>query len=452
MIKILMVEDTEDYRVLMRSYLEEQLFMVDEALDLRTAADKLQTENYDAILLDVILPDGNSIELFDRFPEKLNGKTIVVTAKPSIPDVVEAIQKGAFNYLEKPVEEGLLIAQVKKILELNRVRGENVSIKNEVTSNFTFDSIVYVSKKMEEVIERAKILSQTNNTILIQGETGVGKEVLSYSIHNYSNRKDEIFLPLNCASIPSELFESELFGFEKGAFTGAVDSYSGRFIQADKGTLFLDEIGELPLHIQAKLLRILDERSIYRLKSQKSVNIDVRLVAATNRDLLQEVNAKQFRSDLYYRLKESSIDIPPLRERIEDILPMAFHFIDVYNKIYDKHVTRIAKGAQDYLLSYTWRGNVRELKNTIKSIIPFKTTDTINLEDLSYSIIEGKDFKFRKIPTIEQLENDHILSVLKITGFHITNTAQILGVSRPRLYRKIKALELEDVVARTNQT
>ncbi|MCP5107288.1 MAG: sigma-54 factor interaction domain-containing protein, partial [bacterium] len=176
------------------------------------------------------------------------------------------------------------------------------SIETEVTSNYVFDDIVYGSRQMEEIITRARVLAKTDNGILIQGETGVGKEVLSYSIHNHSLRREEIFLPINCASIPTELFESELFGFEKGAFTGAVNSYSGRFIQADKGTLFLDEIGELPIHIQAKLLRILDEKVIYQLKSKKAQKVDIRLISATNKSLSEEVNLKQFRGDLYYRL------------------------------------------------------------------------------------------------------------------------------------------------------
>ncbi|MCP5045844.1 MAG: sigma-54-dependent Fis family transcriptional regulator, partial [bacterium] len=248
--------------------------------------------------------------------------------------------------LEKPIEEELLIAQVKKIIQLNRLENQYQSIKTEVTADYIFDNIVYESRQMGEIITRAKVLANTDNTILIQGETGVGKEVLSNSIHNYSLRNGETFLPINCASIPTELFESELFGFEKGAFTGAVDSYSGRFAQADKGTLFLDEIGELPLDIQAKLLRILDEKVLYQLKSKKAKKIDVRLISATNKDLQDEVELKQFRSDLYYRLKEASLMIPPLRERVEDILPLIRHFIGIYNDIYNKSVTKLSREAE----------------------------------------------------------------------------------------------------------
>lgn len=446
MIKILVVEDQDDFRELVRHQLMEHDFLVDEAPDLETASRKIENNTYDVVILDVKLPDGSSIELFDKYPGKLVSRAIIITANATIPGVVEAIKKGAFNYLEKPVDEDLLIAQVKKVVEINRLRNEHQYIITEMASNFTFNDIIYESKHMEEVIKRAKILAATENTVLIQGETGVGKEVLAHSMHNFSNRKNRIFLPLNCASIPTELFESELFGFEKGAFTGAVDSYCGRFIQADKGTLFLDEIGEFPLHIQAKLLRILDERVIYRLKSKKPTKINVRLITATNRELVKEVKLKQFRSDLYYRLIESAITIPPLRERVEDILPLIRHYLQVYNRIYNKNVTRISKEAESYFLNYSWDGNVRELKNTIKSIIPFKTNHIIEMDDLSFSIIGGNESRGKKLPTLEEYENDYMRKILKITGFNITRACEILGISRPRFYRRLKDLQLEDVV------
>ncbi|UCH96504.1 MAG: sigma-54-dependent Fis family transcriptional regulator [Candidatus Aminicenantes bacterium] len=446
MIKVLVVEDQDDFRELVKLQLIQNNCHVDEAPDLKTASWKIEKGSYDVFILDVKLPDGSSIDLFDRFPEKLVTRSIIITANATIPGVVQAIKKGAFNYLEKPVDEALLIAQVKKIVEINRLRNEHHSMVTEVTSNFTFDDIIYESKQMQEVIDRAKILATTDNTVLIQGETGVGKEVLAYSMHNLSKRKDKIFLPLNCASIPTELFESELFGFEKGAFTGAVDSYCGRFIQANNGTLFLDEIGEFPLHIQAKLLRILDERAIYRLKSKTPIKIDVRLIAATNRDLIKEIKLKQFRSDLYYRLIESAITISPLRERVEDILPLIRHFIQVYNRIYNKDVTKISKEAENYFLNYSWEGNVRELKNTIKSIIPFKVNNIIEMSDLSSSLIGGKESRGKKLPTLEEYENEYMRKVLKITSFNITRACEILGISRPRFYRRLKDLQLEDIV------
>ena len=444
--KILLVEDQVQLREILKTQLELHQFQVDEAATFQTAAQKIEQGNYDAVILDLKLPDGNSIGLFDQFQEKLASRTIIVTANATISSVVEAIKKGAFNYLEKPVDEDLLIAQIVKIAEFNQLKKDYRSIKTEVASNYAFDDIIYQSRQIEEIIARAKILAKTDNTVLIQGETGVGKEVIAQSIHNFSPRRNETFLPVNCASIPTELFESELFGFEKGAFTGAVSNYSGRFIQADNGTLFLDEIGELPLHIQAKLLRILDEKVIYQLKSKKAVKVNIRLVAATNKTLGDEVELKQFRGDLYYRLKESSIVIPPLRERTDDILPLIRHFIGVYNHIYNKNVTKISKEAEQYFLNYSWKGNVRELKNTVKSIIPFKKSGTIELDDLSYSILEQKEMDRKPFSTLDEQEKQYIRKVLKATGYNITRSAEILGLNRPRLYRKIKYFQLEETI------
>jgi len=446
MIRILLVEDQPIMMKLLKAQLERHEFMVDQATTFHAASHKIERGDYDVILLDLQLPDGNGIRLFDNFQTKMTSRTIIITANATVSSVVEAIKKGAFNYLEKPVDEELLVAQIRKIAELNHIERKYQSIKTEVTSNYTFDDIVYKSKQMHEIIHRARILAKTDNAILIQGETGVGKDVLSHSIHNYSPRKSEVILPINCASIPIELFESELFGFAKGAFTGAVDSYSGRFVQANKGTLFLDEIGELPLHIQAKLLRILDEKVIYPLKSKKALKIDIRLISATNKDLSHEVNLKQFRNDLYYRLRESTLVIPPLRKRTEDILPLIHYYIGIYNHIYNKNVGKISKRAENYFLNYSWKGNIRELKNTIKSIIPFKKNDTIDLDDLSYSTLEGREIREKRFLSLQEVERKHILNVLQATNFNISRSAKILGVNRPRLYRKINCLELEEAV------
>lgn len=450
MTKILIIEDVEHLRKLMKSQLEMQGFRVDEAADLETAVRKTRMGTYDVFVLDLILPDGNGIYLLEKFPEKTVSRTVIITANPTVPSVVEAVKRGAYNYLEKPVDPGLLTAQINKIIEINRLKTEHRSMAVEIAANFTFDDIIYESKQMEAVIARAKILAGTTNTILIQGETGSGKEVLSRAVHNYSGRKNQTFMPINCAAIPPELFESELFGFEKGAFTGAVSNYSGRFIQADKGTLFLDEIGELPFTIQAKLLRVLEERCIYRLKSHDPVPIDVWLITASNRDLLQEVKVKQFRNDLYYRLQESTITIPPLREREEDILPLFRHFMKVYSQVFSKEVSHIDREAERYLLNHRWEGNVRELKNTVKSIIPFKTTDTIELDDLSAAVMGGVENPKNKFVTLDEYENEYILKVLKVTDFNISRAADILGITRARVYRKINQFDLKEVVEEEN--
>jgi len=443
---ILIIEDVEHLRKLMKADLDARGFRVDEAADLKSAAWKVMQGNYDIIILDLFLPDGNGISLLDRFPEKTIGRTIIITANPSIPGVVEAIKKGAYNYLEKPVEPELLITQIEHILQVIRLKNGHHTLATEIAANFTFEDIIHESKTMEAVIARARVLAGTNNAILIQGETGVGKEVLAHAIHNHSDRKDKVFIPVNCAAIPEDLFESELFGFEKGAFTGAFSDYIGRFIQADHGILFLDEIVELPVSIQAKLLRILDEQCVYRLKSHQPVNVDVRLITASNKDLRQEVKTRRFRNDLFYRLQESTITIPPLRERVEDILPLFRHFIAVFNHVYHKGVSHINREAEHYLLGHRWEGNIRELKNTVKSIIPFKTNDTIDPCDLSAAIVGGSSSREHKLVTLEEYEDDYILKVLKVTDFNITRAAEILGITRARLYRKIHQHDLLGVV------
>ncbi|MGE5341697.1 MAG: sigma-54-dependent transcriptional regulator [Candidatus Omnitrophota bacterium] len=446
MIKILLIEDQPIMIKMLKMLLERHLFGVVVAPTVAEAAEKIEHDNFDVILLDLQLPDGNGIELFDRFPKKMESKTIIITSNVSVSSVVLAIKKGAFNYLEKPVDEELLTAQIRKIAELKILERSYRSIKSEVTSDYGFEDIVYESRQIAEIIHRAKILAQTDNAILIQGETGVGKDILSRSIHNCSNRKSEVFMPLNCASIPHELFESELFGFAKGAFTGAVDSYSGRLIQANKGTLFLDEIGELPLHIQAKLLRILEERVVYPLKSKTPVKIDIRLISATNKSLMDEVNLKQFRSDLYYRLKESTLYIPPLRERADDILPLIRHFIRIYNHVYNKNITKISRRAENYFLNYSWKGNVRELKNLIKSMIPFKKNDTLDLDDLSYATMEAREPVEKRYLTLDEHEKKYIHEILKVTNYNISQSSKLLGINRPRLYRKLKQFNLEEAL------
>ncbi|MCP4214945.1 MAG: sigma-54-dependent Fis family transcriptional regulator [bacterium] len=439
---ILLAEDHLHIRALLRTKLEAANHKVDEAEDLKTAAFKLDQGQYDAVVLDLKLPDGSTLSLFDTHREKLAYKSIIITANASVPSVVEAVKKGAFNYLEKPVDPETLLLHVNKIIEINRFGKFHSSVSAEATSAFTFDNIIYQNRQMEDVISRARVLAQTDNIILIEGETGCGKEILAHAIHAASRRKEKIFLPVNCAAIPGELFETELFGFEKGAFTGAVGSYTGRFIQADKGSLFLDEIGELPLTFQAKLLRVLDQSEVYRLKSEKSIPIDVRLITATNRDLQSEVELGGFRSDVYYRLQESMLRIPPLRERSEDIIPLALYFVDIYNHIFNREVTRLAAEVETFFMNYPWPGNIRELKNTVKSIIPFKTDNVIRMDDLSYSAISRSHVKQQKVLTLAECEKRHIQKILKLSAFNIQRAAELLGMNRPRLYRKMKEYNL----------
>jgi transcriptional regulator with PAS, ATPase and Fis domain len=278
---------------------------------------------------------------------------------------------------------------------------------------------------------------------LVQGNTGVGKEIMAKFIHKNSKRKDKTFLPINCSSIPEQLFESELFGFKKGAFTGASENYSGRFIQADKGTLFLDEIGEIPMHLQAKLLRVLEDEEIYQLGNNKPQKIDVRVIAATNKDLWEEVRADQFRKDLYFRLKGTMVHIPPLSERIEDIIPLVWHYVSIFNNLFEKKITRITKEAKVYLKEYPWEGNVRELKNTIKSIFTFKNSNAITVKDLMLTLHVSEKETKNPCVALQEHELKYIKEVLEANQFNIKKTAKILDISRSRLYRKLKLLDID---------
>lgn len=320
----------------------------------------------------------------------------------------------------------------------------NCSVKVK-KADLGFNDLISENVVMKDVLARARTLARTENIVLIQGETGTGKEVLARAIHLASNRRGNAYLPVNCSAIPGELFESELFGFERGAFSGAVSSYPGRFIQADGGTLFLDEIGDMPVTAQAKLLRVLEERVIYSLKCSKPRSVDVRLLAATNRNIGNEADLGNFRVDLYYRLMESAIYIPPLRERPEDILLLTNYFIRHFNSVFGKRIAGLGREVEEFFLNYNWPGNVRELQNTIRSIIPFKTAGLIELPDLSHSILRGKRAEKHAYASLAELEEIHIRKVLAVTGFNLTRAAEILKISRPRLYRKMRNYGMDDI-------
>lgn len=441
--KVLIIEDEIALRKSLKKLLELKKYQVDEAEDFLCAAKKIRSNNYDVFLLDLKLPDGNGLELLKKYKSKLEQKTIIMTAHATIPTAVDAIKNGAFYYLEKPLDEELMFIQMGKIIDLTQLKETNLTLKKELTTDHSSNEIIYESQQMAEIISSAKKFARTDDILLIQGNTGVGKEILAKFIHKNSKRKDKIFLPINCSSIPEQLFDSELFGFKKGAFTGASENYSGRFIQADKGTLFLDEIGEIPMHLQAKLLRVLEDEEIYQLGNNQPQKIDVRVIAATNKDLWEEVRANQFRKDLYFRLKGTMIHIPPLCERKEDIMPLVWHFVSVYNNLFEKRITRITKEAEAYLQEYPWEGNVRELKNTIKSIFTFKSSDAITVKDLMLTLHVNERETKKPLVALHEYELKYIKEVLEANLFNMKKTAQVLDISRSKLYRKLKLLDID---------
>ncbi len=440
--KVLIIEDELALRKSLAKLLELRKYQVEEAEDYASALKKLRYYNYDIFLLDLRLPDGSGSQILKKHPSKMTGKTIIMTAHATIPSAVDAIKNGAFYYLEKPLDEELLFIQMEKIIEITKLKEKNLSFKNELISQHASDEIVFKSRRMSEVVSLARKFAKTDNTVLLQGNTGVGKEIMAKFIHKSSKRKDKIFLPINCSSIPEQLFESELFGFKKGAFTGASENYSGRFIQAHKGTLFLDEIGEMPLHLQAKLLRVLDDEVIYQLGNNQPQVVDVRVIAATNKNLRTEVETGNFRKDLYFRLKGSTVYIPSLSERKDDIMPLVWHFISLFNNLFDKKVTRITKEAEEFLVNYSWEGNVRELKTAIKNIFTLKNSNAITIKDLLLSLNENEKNPKKSFVSLHDYELNYIKEVLEACRFNIKKTAETLGISRARLYRKLKFLDV----------
>lgn len=441
-VRVLIIEDELSLRNSLKKLLELRDYMVDEAEDYQTAKRKVSNREYGIFILDLKLPDNNGINLLKEFPEKTEGKTIIITAHATVSSAVEAIKNGAFYYLEKPLDEDLLFIQMKKIIEYSRLREKNISLKNELLHNQPSEAIIYKSQAMSDIIAQSKKLSKTEDIIIIQGDTGVGKEIIANFIHRNSKRKNKAFLPINCSAIPEQLFESELFGFKRGAFTGASKDYSGRFIQANQGTLFLDEISDMPLNLQAKLLRILDDKIIYQLGNKNPQKLDIRLITATNKDLWKEVEADHFRKDLYFRLRETLITIPPLRERKEDILPLFHHFISLYNNIYDKNIKGVSKKAEKHLLDYSWEGNVRELKNAVKGIFAYKDDDLITPNDLILSLNIHEEMTENYQLSLMDYEHQHIKKVLELHNYNVTKTAKILGISRTRLYRKMAQIDM----------
>ncbi|MCP4147270.1 MAG: sigma-54-dependent Fis family transcriptional regulator, partial [bacterium] len=433
--KILIIEDEEMLRKSLKKLIElKRKCTADEAPDIKTAEEKIQNNEYDFYLMDMRLPDGFGLDLLKKHQARLGGKTIVMTAHATIADAVEAVNNGAFYYLEKPLASNLLFSQMDKISEIRHLKEKNTTIKNELISKHASDTLIYKSKIMEDLVEMTRKFALTDNTILINGHTGVGKEIFAKFIHTHSKRKDKIYLPINCSSIPEHLFESELFGFKKGSFTGADENYKGRFIQADNGTIFLDEIGDMPLPMQAKLLRVLEDEMVYQLGYNKATKIDIRLIAATNRDLWHDVETGRFRKDLYFRLIATRIQIPALSERKEDIMPLAWHYITLYNSIFDKNISCITKEAKIFLKNYNWEGNVRELKNTVKSIFSLIEGDTITMKDLTLSLHNLGNERNRVFKThflsLEEFQRKYIEEVLKANDFNIKKTAQILKISR----------------------
>jgi DNA-binding NtrC family response regulator len=442
--KILLVEDDAPLRESIKRFLEQNNFQVAESDCLADASRRLTETVFDLILLDLTLPDGNGLDILERFSWQYPHRIVVLTGTGSIETAVLAMKKGAHDFLQKPVNPEILLIALQRAFAYIQARKDCQSLKKEISNASGFDKFVFGSDAMANVIRTARQYAATPHTILISGETGTGKELMAQAIHGDSKRKNQPMISVNCASIPESLAESELFGYKKGAFTGAYADSQGKFLLANHGTIFLDEIGELPLNIQAKLLRVLENGELTPLKGKNPVRVDIRVLVATNKELEEEVRQKRFRADLFYRIDELKIHLPPLRDRKTDIIPLANHFLGIANLVNANQISGISAEAKRLLTEYAWPGNVRELKNTIFKVSASGRHARIQPEDLPLTLLHpsrnagGRE----REPSLAEVERNRICEVLQHTANQYSQAARILGISRSSLYRKMEELHI----------
>lgn len=433
---ILIVEDEDPLRRLFHKRLARRGDHVNSHSNAEDALTAVKKEAYDIILLDLKLPGMDGLELLKKIKtEENNIEVIVITGHGSINSAIAAMKLGAYDYLTKPCKLSELEIVVQKAYEKKSLREDNINLMEAVKQKTPYGKIVGESKKIRDLMRLIKKVASSNSTVLITGETGTGKELVAQTIHWYSLRKDKPFITIHCSAIPDALQESELFGYEKGAFTGAIKRKKGLVEMANNGTLFIDEVGEINASLQIKLLRFLETRKFRHLGGEQELKTDIRLIAATNRDLFDDVKEGRFREDLYYRLKVLSIHLPPLRERREDIPLLVDHFLEKTNA-----KKRISKGALAELQRHNWPGNIRELSNVIEAAAMLSTKKEIAAQDLP---IPRTSKKTEKIKPLDEMEKEHISRVLVYCDGNKSRAAKSLGISLRNLYRKIERYNIQ---------
>ncbi len=448
--KIMVIDDEESMCKFMQIMLQKEGYEVTTSQSGNEALNILKEKNYDLVIADMMMPELNGLELLSQVKSlDPDANFIVMTAYASVDTAIEALKKGAYDYLTKPFKVDEIRIAVKKALEQKRITRENISLRRQLKKEFSFDNFIGTSSQVLEMKKMAQTVAQSDSTVLIQGESGTGKELVARAMHYCSRRSDKPFVSINCAAIPETLLESELFGHLKGAFTGAIKEKEGLLKTADGGTFFLDEIATTSQAIQVKLLRVLEEKEMIPVGGTKPVEIDVRLITATNADLEHEVKAGRFRPDLFYRLNVFPIMIPPLRERKDDIKLLVFHFIEKYCERLKTKEKKISDEVMKRLISYPWPGNVRELENAIERAVLLAKGSEITQNELPEKIMENElpslvtEAKSNN-PSLEEIEKAYIYWVLKETGWHKSKASQILGIDNSTLYRKIEKYGLEE--------
>lgn len=450
--KVVLVEDNDSNREAISRALEKVGFHVI-SFPLGEPAVKYLSESLEptVVVSDIRLPDTSGIDLLKKIKEvKPDIGIILITGYGSIEDAVEAMKLGADDYLTKPLDLYKLRKQVEAIANRLSLAEEVENLKKRLDKRYGIESIIGNSSAMEKVFEQVKLVAPTNGTVMITGESGTGKELIANAIHQLSTRKHKRFLPLNCAAIPATILESELFGYEKGAFTGAAQRRAGKFEVADQGSIFLDEISEISPDVQVKLLRILEGMEFMRVGGTDLIKVDTRVIAATNKNLKKMVEEGKFREDLYYRLKVIEIHLPPLRERKEDIPLLVDHFIKQFSADQNRRPPAISSDVMNCLVNNPWKGNVRELKNMLQSIIILHKEDVIELDQLQpeYSSHSASETESRKVSspggTLDDIERAAILNALDNTQGNRTKAAKMLGIGLRTLQRKLKEYGFKD--------
>lgn len=439
--KLLVVDDEDIVRESLCDWLSSVGYKVltakcgDEALDI------IKLKKIKIMVADLIMPGMDGIELMKKARDIVPTiSTVIITAHGTIQTAITAIREGAYDFIEKPFCPEKVELIIRNLVEHHNLVEENITLRRKIEDKHSFEGIIAKSPKMIKIFELIKTVAPTNTTVLITGESGTGKEIVARAIHHQSQRRNKPFIVTSCAALPESLLESELFGYEKGSFTGAVERRKGKFEAADTGTLFLDEIGEIDGNTQVHLLRALEEKKITRIGSNEEIGVNVRIIAATNKKLRTLIEQEKFREDLYYRLNVLTIDLPPLRSRREDILPLAEHFLKKYAKENDRTVRNFSAEVVEFMLNYDWPGNVRELENMIERGVVLSKDKAITLAEFPQELTNPAQSKGK---TLEALERNHILKVLEDTGGNIARTAKMLGIHRMTLYNKLKKYDID---------
>ncbi|MBP2673418.1 MAG: two component, sigma54 specific, transcriptional regulator, Fis family [Deltaproteobacteria bacterium] len=465
---VLVIDDNEDIRVLLAEFLGSNGFEVVEAKDGEAGLEALRRQKFDLFLVDLVMPGKGGMEVLQEAKELPNAvPSIVITGNGSIESAVDAIRLGAFDYIEKPFNLEALRITVNRALSHQRLQKENATLKRQLSDKYDFRNIIGNSPRMQGLYRILEKISDTDSTILITGESGTGKELVAKTIHYNSSRAENPFVPINCGAIPRDLLESELFGHEKGAFTGAVGARVGRFELANFGTIFLDEIAELPFSLQVKLLRVVQEREFERIGGTRTIKVNVRILAATNRELEKAVAAGAFREDLYYRLNVIPLHIPALRERDDDIMLLFDHFMGEFCKKRRRSPLKVSPEARAVLVGYRWPGNVRELENAVERMVILNDSGIVSVDDLPEHIRASSGGHGATLPApaaplqavlpvpapwtpsginlnavLGDLERALILQALEKAGGVKNKAALLLGLNRTTLLEKIKKMGL----------